>query len=252
MPEQLALLDDAAHLRAPGDAPALSVRVSKRAKRMILQMIPPSTLELVVPEGVGARAVQAFLRENGDWIRAAEQELSRHRPAATELAPSWIELPALGRGWRVEYRYGGAGVARLRPRADRLELELAEASGLEAARLLRNWLLELGRRHLKPWLAAEAVRVGEAYRRVQVRLQHTRWGSCSSQRNISLNAALLLVEPELVRYLLVHELCHLRYLNHSRRYWRLVERFEPDYRAFDARLAEAWPQIPLWALVRAR
>jgi predicted metal-dependent hydrolase len=79
-----------------------------------------------------------------------------------------------------------------------------------------------------------------------MRLQRTRWGSCSAQRTVSLNAALLLLEPELVRYLMVHELCHLRCLDHSRRYWRLVERFEPDFRTLDRRLTDAWPLLPPW------
>lgn len=250
MPEQLALLDETAGPPQAGGAPALSVRVSTRAKRMILQMIPPSTLEVVVPRGVGPRAVQAFVDEHSEWIRAAERELTRH---TLEPAPTWperIELPALGRGWRVVYGRAGRGPVRLHERGEHLELRLGGAGDAERARLLRNWLLALGRRHLKPWLAAEAARVGEPYRRVQVRLQRTRWGSCSSGRNISLNAALLFVEPCLVRYLLVHELCHLRHLNHSNRYWRLVERFEPDYRRLDARLAEAWARIPFWALLR--
>ncbi len=253
MAEQLALLDDEAGRPGPSAAPRLSVRVSTRAKRMILQMIPPSTLELVVPKGVGHRAVQAFVREHSDWIRAAERELERHRACEpVRVWPAHVELPALGRRWRVDYLVTGGGVSRARERGDRLELRLGCHAELERARALRNWLLDLGRRHLKPWLAAEAARVGERYRRAQVRLQRTRWGSCSSERNISLNAALLFVEPGLVRYLLVHELCHLRYLDHSTRYWRLVERFEPDYRRLDARLAEAWSEIPFWALVKAR
>lgn len=249
MPEQLALLEDTAGRPGPSGAPALSVRVSTRARRMILQMIPPSTLEVVVPRGVGPKAVQAFVDEHTEWIRAAERELVRHALAPAATWPERIELAALGRGWRVEYGRARRGPARVRERGERLELKLRGASDGERARLLRNWLLALGRRHLKPWLAREAARVGEPYRRVQVRLQRTRWGSCSSQRNISLNAALLFVEPRLVRYLLVHELCHLRHMNHSKRYWRLVERFEPDYGALDARLAEAWSRIPFWALM---
>ncbi len=251
MPQQLVLLDDDAGPCTPSRAPGLSVRVSTRAKRMILQMIPPGTLELVVPRGVGPKAVQAFVREHSEWIRAAERELTRHGPAAPDW-PSRIELPALGRCWRIEYRQAARTASRACELGDRLELRLAGQGELERARLLRNWLLDVGRRHLKPWLAAEAARVGEPYSRVQVRLQRTRWGSCSSGRNISLNAALLFVDPALVRYLLVHELCHLRYLNHSKPYWRLVERFEPDYRRLDARLAEAWAEIPFWALVKAR
>jgi len=65
-----------------------------------------------------------------------------------------------------------------------------------------------------------------------------------------LNAASLLLAPPLARYLLVHELCHLVHLNHSARYWRLVERHDPDYRAHEKALSAAWSQIPVWALPR--
>ena len=61
-------------------------------------------------------------------------------------------------------------------------------------------------------------------------MQRTRWGSCSNSGTISLNAALLFLEPPLVRYLFIHELCHLIALNHSRRFWAAVARYEPDYR----------------------
>ncbi len=81
---------------------------------------------------------------------------------------------------------------------------------------------------------------------VQIRLQRTRWGSCASSGTISLNAGLLFLEAPLVRYLFIHELCHLYSLSHSRRFWSVVERFEPEYRALDRRLTEAWAVLPLW------
>jgi predicted metal-dependent hydrolase len=112
--------------------------------------------------------------------------------------------------------------------------------------LLRRWLLAQGGRVLKPWLRREAVRTGLTPARVQIRLQKTRWGSCSARGSVSLNAALLLVQPELVRYLMVHELCHLRHLNHSRRYWQAVARHEPEFRELDRRLAACWRELPAW------
>jgi predicted metal-dependent hydrolase len=108
------------------------------------------------------------------------------------------------------------------------------------------------RRELKPRLAEQAERLNLKPTAVQVRLQRTRWGSCSSQGTISLNACLLLVDPALLRYLLVHELCHLQHLNHSPRYWRQVARFEPEFRVLDRRLAAAWAKLPAWVFRLAR
>ncbi|MCH7822625.1 MAG: M48 family metallopeptidase, partial [Proteobacteria bacterium] len=53
-------------------------------------------------------------------------------------------------------------------------------------------------------------------------------------------------DPALVRYLMIHELCHARHMNHSRRFWRLVGKFEPDCKRLDRALTEAWKQIPVW------
>jgi len=74
-----------------------------------------------------------------------------------------------------------------------------------------------------------ARKIGVTYHRVTVRSQRTRWGSCSSKGNLSFNC-LLMLAPEHVRdYVAVHELCHLRQMDHSPAFWRLVERLLPDY-----------------------
>jgi hypothetical protein len=126
----------------------------------------------------------------------------------------------------------------------------ANHRGADAA--LRSWLLDQADYHLAPWLLRESAVVGRRPSNVQVRLQRTRWGSCSSSGTVSLNAALLFLEPPLVRYLFIHELCHLISLNHSRKFWGAVARFEPDYESLDRRLTEAWTEIPLWAHGRVR
>ena len=74
---------------------------------------------------------------------------------------------------------------------------------------------------------AEAM--GISYGRVTIRAQHTRWGSCSSKGNLNFNCLLMLAPPEVVDYVVVHELCHRKELNHSRRFWAEVARVLPDY-----------------------
>jgi predicted metal-dependent hydrolase len=247
MAEQLGLFDSRG-ASAPAElaqAP-LSIRESRRARYLTLRLLPPHTLELVVPRGTRASAVTAFVRENQKWIADARRELAQSRPIRTEGLPARIELEAIGRSWHVDYRHDAEAAARCRPLGAVLEVTTADGARRGAEAALRSWLLDEADYHLRPWLLREAQLVGKRPTNVQVRLQRTRWGSCSNSGTVSLNAALLFLEPAVVRYLFIHELCHLIALNHSRRFWAAVARFEPGYEALDRRLTEAWHEIPLW------
>ena len=73
--------------------------------------------------------------------------------------------------------------------------------------------------------------VGVDYRRITIRNQKTRWGSCSSEGNLNFNCLLMLALPQAMDYVVVHELCHRLEMNHSKRFWAHVARVCPDYRA---------------------
>jgi predicted metal-dependent hydrolase len=110
---------------------------------------------------------------------------------------------------------------RLR-QAPRLDLDRSAVSESEA---------RTGARELISALAEEeAERVGVAYDRIRIRGQRTLWGSCSPRGTLSFNWRLVLAPPEVLDYVVVHELCHLRVPNHSRRFWALVQRHRPHWR----------------------
>jgi predicted metal-dependent hydrolase len=89
---------------------------------------------------------------------------------------------------------------------------------------------------------------GLSYARAQVRRQRTRWGSCSRAGTLSINACLMFQPADVVQYLFVHELAHTVHLNHSRRFWKLVERLEPRWHALDRELSRGWRHVPEWAI----
>ena len=83
-----------------------------------------------------------------------------------------------------------------------------------------------------------AARIGVSYGRITLRCQKTRWGSCSTAGNLNFNVLLMLAPPEVLDYVVIHELCHRLEMNHSARFWDLVSRYDPDQRLHRAWLKE--------------
>jgi predicted metal-dependent hydrolase len=167
-------------------------------------------------------------------------------PGDADLRPPVVELSAAGRRWTVDYRPGRARrVHEVAP--DELQVRVGDpADQLQVSAALLAWLGARAREHLERELALVAFDVGIDFRRLQLRRQRTRWGSCSVNGTISLNVCLMFQRPEVVRYLLVHELCHRRHMNHSTRFWSLVERCEPRWRELDSELLAGWQRVPAW------
>ena len=99
-------------------------------------------------------------------------------------------------------------------------------------------LVSDAQKYIPERVAYYAPLIGVKYSRVTVRKQHTRWGSCSSKRNLSFNCLLMLTPPEVIDSVVVHELCHLKEMNHSKRFYHEVLKVYPDYRKWDKWLRE--------------
>ena len=111
---------------------------------------------------------------------------------------------------------------------------------------MRHWVVGKAKQRLVPWLKTAAEERGFEVGKVTIRCQKTRWGSHSKRGTISLNAQLLFVPPQLVRYVFLHELCHSVHLDHSARFWNLLAQHEPQADRLRKELRAAWQYVPGW------
>jgi predicted metal-dependent hydrolase len=226
------------------------VRVSARAKRLSIKVFPRGRVEVVAPRRTSARAVKAFVEENQAWISRARESFAANYTPESFVLPQRIELRTIDARYIVNYQ-PTAGTQTVRYRCAHNILTLSGNTGDRdvCVKALKRWLSEMARTAFAPQLSALSQRIDTTYQKMHIRLQRTCWGSRSSSGTISINLSLLFLAPELTRYLMIHELCHGRHMNHSKRFWKLVSKYEPDYKNLDRRLGGSWRDVPNWLIL---
>jgi len=218
--------------REPAPEPRVEFVRVRRARKYILRVRPDGTLRVTIPRGGSRRDAEAFVARHRRWVDEERvRTAARHAPVEWHAGdtvplrgvPAAIVIEQKGRSRMVAF-----GGVRVRVAAEALNLRPAVETALRhlAARELVPRLHELAREHAL------------TIKRVSVRNQRSRWGSCSTSGVIAVNFRLMQMPPWVCDYVLVHELMHLRQQNHSPRYWRLVEQACPEFRA-----AERWLRV---------
>jgi predicted metal-dependent hydrolase len=197
-----------------------TIRRSERARRVRVTVDPARGVEVVLPKRAPEREAAVAIRDLRPWIdrRVAELDLARVAVAA--------------RGDSVPYL---DGVLRLvaqpgRTRAHRRGDELLVPVGAEQRPAIERFYRRAARAEVVTRLDHACARAGTSYSSLTIRGQRTRWASCSPSGAISFNWRLLLAPERVLDYVVWHEVCHLEVLDHSPRFWALVESRCPDYR----------------------
>ncbi len=230
--------------------PRYQIKENPRAKRVILKVSPQRGLVVVIPTGFPKAQVAAIVAAKRQWLEQAFAKINaagQAAPTVQEL-PTTILLPAIKAMYTVAYNHtGGSRLQLSQIGTGQLQFsgDCTDREGCQA--LLKRWLKFTGERHLLPWLQELSQEAGLPFRQAAIRSQKSRWGSCSRQGSINLNANLLFLRPALVRYIFLHELCHTVHLNHSPAFYQLLAQFEPNHLSLRAEMKQAWTQVPWWA-----
>ena len=241
-----------ARLRLPdGSDLAYSIRESSRGKGLRLRINARDGLLVTVPPRTSLARVEALVAARRDWVarHISRFDEVRHLFGEPDLErPESVVLSAVNEHWRVAYRRSAARTVSVKSVApDQLKVygAIDDLHATHAA--LRRWLARHARHVLEPWLERVAAEMATPFQSLSIKNQRARWGSCSNRGSINLNCKLLFLTEDMVRYVLVHELCHIHEANHSPRFWALVERHEPRVAEIHASIREAWRLIPNWA-----
>lgn len=217
--------------RAPA-LPSYTIRRSTRARRSRLTVTEQGQAVVVLP-------LRASEREAGDLVARHQRWIARHveRIAARRTAIA----ARLGLGAGREILFGGVAhrvvdITSLDGRS-RSSVELhpgtivvrrSSAEKRSTAQVLEAWLRGQARRAIEARVSARSAEMGIAVGSISIRDQRTRWGSASRRGHLSFSWRLLMCPPQILDYVVVHEIAHLRAAGHTKAFWRLVARYFPD------------------------
>lgn len=201
----------------------LNVRVNPRARRLIVKVHPSTGEVAVVAPSVRSmpKAID-FARSERAWIA---ERLARV-PPLMPIEPG-ATVPFRGRDHQIRHAPGARGVVWVDGEAQRPTIRVA--GKLEhAPRRLEEWLKKMARREFVQRTDVFATALAVKPKRIHVRDSSSRWGSCSSTGTLSFSWRLILAPPFVLDYVAAHEVAHLKEMNHSSRFWRLVKLLVSD------------------------
>jgi predicted metal-dependent hydrolase len=196
-----------------------TVRRSARARRVRVNVHAHAGVEVVLPTRAPERAAAAAVRELRPWI---ERRLGEAQEALARVAARAGTMPYLGAQLELVPQ---AGRTRVHRKGERLLVPDDDARPA-----LERYYRRAARAEIAPRLDRATALAGTGYRDLSIRAQRTRWASCSADGAMSFNWRLLLAPERVLEYVVWHEVCHLEILDHSPRFWKLLERRWPGYR----------------------
>ncbi len=204
----------------------MEVVVKRRPVRYArLEVKPDGRIVIIAPRGFD---VEKLIEKHSAWIEGKLAEIEGLKEVANSGFPFKGEFYRVIRGTRAKVH-------------ERFKTVTLPSDPVQMLNLLKRLL----RPEIEDLVQEYRKRMSVAPSRVFIRDQRTRWGSCSPKGNLNFNVRLIAVPEELLRYVVIHELAHLKYMDHSKEFWKLVGEFYPDYKKAREELKKWWTILEL-------
>ncbi|MDD5312251.1 MAG: SprT family zinc-dependent metalloprotease [Dehalococcoidia bacterium] len=206
------------------------LKQSPRIRGIRLEIRRGSGLTVIVPKKYTQQSVDDLLESKSRWIlRHLSADEPRQMPLFNKEADHGDKLPFMGKNIEIALAPDKAKIPVVELKGNKL-IVYSDGAKPDMAVLLENWYREQAAIIFKNKADDFSAMTGLTYRKLLIRGQRTRWGSFSPLGNLTLNWKLLLAPEAVVDYVIIHELCHRKYMNHSRKFWDLVAGYCPNWR----------------------
>ena len=208
---------------------------SNRAKNVRIT-VKDQRVRVTVPKRVSLEHAESLLENHKDWVlKSLEKQKLKAQIERPETYSSGEKFPYRGRYYPLvlEYTSGPEYYAAFKGRRliayipDNLG---AEQQNLFVKELLKKWYIEQAEKILPEQVAYYSKLLTLPYKKLKIKDQKSRWGSCSDKGTININWRIIMAPNQVSAYVIIHELTHLRHMDHSRNFWLTVENYLPDYR----------------------
>lgn len=207
---------------------------SRRNKRILLTVKEDDTIRVSMPYSVHLSDAETFIRTKKDWIEQAKEKIKKRTGVKPLFTPE-KKIKIWNRPVEIIRKIAPKNYLHCKISEDTIRFVIPEVFDMEDEEVqdfIKSTLIKIMRQQAKLYLPMRtrqlARKHGFKYGKVSIRKAKTRWGSCSSENNISLNLHLMRLPEHLIEYVILHELCHTVHKNHSKDFWNLLKQIHPE------------------------
>lgn len=233
----------------------ISYSISRSGNRNTIAVTvhPDGTVSVVAPTAASRLKIAEIMAKKAKWVLRQQEHFRHQHNGYAKQFISGESFFYLGRQYKLKVRLSEGDdreSSQVQLVRGQLLVPLPWTTALDTRAIavcnsLTRWYRAKAKEHIPPVVVRFASRLGSSYATVQIREMKQRWGSAGANGRLSFNWRIVMAPKRLLEYVVAHELCHLRYPDHSRDFWRLLERTIPDYERRRVQLAIVGPKFDL-------